>query len=518
MRRYGAEIKGVISGWDRLAFRGTLRWLSSARGLATYLSTNGILLKEFSGWAQSLTAQVRRSCEALAESLGVRAEYLRSSAVDKEALARGIAEEDGVREGPICMLSVVEPSFSPTVVKNRETKHLEVAARQRRCVWVYFYFNDPQVGFGHVRLQSWLPFPIKGCLNGRHWLERDLMREGIGYAKHDNCFRWIADPARAQALADAQLRADWPRLFAGLARRYFPVLEGLLEHAVDYYWSADETEWATDVMFRSTRRLDALFPSLLRFGLVSAHSPAVMRFFGKKVSPDGRFRGRAPDEITSDLRQRYEGVRLKHWINRNSVKLYNKAGNVVRVETTINNNRDFKVFRHPDDDTSRPASWQRMRKGVSDLHRRSQISQACNERYLDHLAAADLGETLRQTAGDICSAVIKKGRRHRAFNPFQLEDYQILEFLARGENHLNGFRNRDLRAWLYPHIAPTDKDAQRQASGRTTRRIALLRAHSLAKKVPKENRYVLTEKGRKVASAILAASAADTKQLMEMAA
>lgn len=68
-------------------------------------------------------------------------------------------------------------------------------------------------------------------------------------------------------------------------------------------WSADETEWATDVMFRSTDARDRIFPSLLRYGLVSAQSPTVMRFFGKNVR-DGKFRGHAPDEIATDLRKR----------------------------------------------------------------------------------------------------------------------------------------------------------------------------------------------------------------------
>ena len=95
----------------------------------------------------------------------------------------------------------------------------------------------------------------------------------------------------------------------------------------------------------------------------------------KKVT-DGRFCGRAPDEVVSDLRRRYEGVRVKHWVNRNSVKAYNKAGNVLRVEMTMNNTRDFKVFRHAADDPSQPQTWQKMRKGVSDLHRRAQRDDA----------------------------------------------------------------------------------------------------------------------------------------------
>ena len=518
MKLYSEKTRGAISTWDRIRFRGTVRWLASTRGINSYLGSHSILFKDFGKWAAGITKRVRDTCSKQAEKLGIPMMYLKSSKVDKEALARRIAKERGVEVGDICMFSVVESCYSPLLKGNRETKKLELQVGQRKCVWIYHYWNDEKMGFGHTRLQTWLPLSATLCINGRHWLERLMIREGLNFVKDGNCFSYIEDLGRARDLIEEQMRTAWPATLDGLLRRNCPIIDHVVGEPLDYYWSADETEWATDVMFRSTRDLDGVFPSLLRFGLLSAQSPAVMRFFGKKVKQDGRFRGRAPDEIISDLRQRYEGLRLKHWINRNSVKMYNKAGSVLRVETTINNSRDFKVFRCPNDDEERGASWQKMRKGVSDLHRRSQVSQACNDRYLDHLAAANLSETLQQTAGEICSPIVKKGRRHRALNPWKPEDFRILEFLSRGENHINGFRNRDLRAYLYPRDVKADKDTQRRASGRTTRRIGLLRAHGLVRKVPKENRYVLTPKGRKVAAAILAASAADTKQLMELAA
>ena len=211
-------------------------------------------------------------------------------------------------------------------------------------------------------------------------------------------------------------------------------------------------------------------------------------------------------------------MRLKHWINHNSIKMYNKAGSILRLETTINSTRDFKVFRRPNDDPSRPASWQKMRKGVSDLHRRAQVSQGCNQRYAEHLAAASIKQTLLQSAQGICSHTMKNGRRHRAINPWHKDDFGTLQFLARGELTIRGFRNRDLRQWLYPDIDTSDRSAVRRASGRVTRRIQIFRAHGLIKKISCTTRYSLTAKGRKVATAILAASSVDTECLMEMAA
>ena len=88
MERYGGQVKGWISGWDRIALRGTIRWLSSVVGLASYLSCHNILLKDFSQWASSLTVRIRKACCDVAALLGIRTMYLRSGSVDKEALAR----------------------------------------------------------------------------------------------------------------------------------------------------------------------------------------------------------------------------------------------------------------------------------------------------------------------------------------------------------------------------------------------------------------------------------------------
>jgi len=520
MELYQNKIMGAISGLDRIRFRGTLRWLANQRGLDTFMSYSHILLKDFSGWVEGLTAMIRQSCEAKARELGIDVCYLRSGGIDKEKLARDIAVQKGITEGSICMFSVVEPCIAPMVKGNKASKKLELVMAQRKCVFVYHYFNDPVFGFGHVRVQSWVPFNVYICLNGRHWLERQMQKEQIGYIKDGNCFPWIEDIEMAQELLDKQLQSNWTKLLKRLAFGSCPgLLQVLRPLRPDYYWSADETEWATDIMFKSAQTLDALYPTLLHHAMRISDSPSVMRYFGRRdISLSGRIKGRAPHEVMTDCRRFYEGVRVKHWLNRNSVKLYNKSGSILRIETTVNNTRDFKVFRHPDDDKGRPASWQRMRKGVSDLHRRCEVSQKCNERYSDALVAAQVQEKLKDVASPACNKVSREGKRYRGLNPWQKEDYRLLMFLGKGENAINGFRNHDLRKWLYPESEQDGKDQQKKYSGRTTRRIKLLRVHGLIRKIPRANRYVLTEKGQKFSCSLMTASALDIKALTEIAA
>ena len=511
MGMYAKNICGAISGWDRLRFRGTIRWLANTSGINSYLSTRGILLKDFGKWAESITVKVRALCAEQAQNLDIPMIYLPSAAIDKEARARQIMAERKVETGPICMFSTVEPCSSALLKGNKDSQKLELKMAPRKCVWIYQYWNDEHLGFGHTRLQTWLPLGTTICLNGRHWLERQLLSEGVGYVKNGNCFTHIDDYEKVAELIEQQHRTEWPQLLEGLVARNCPGFNTVLgDYPLEYYWSADDTEWATDIVFRSVRELDRLFPKLARYGLLTADSPTVMRFLGRSD------RGRLPNEVRSDHRTRYEGLRLKHWVNSNSVKMYNKAGNVLRTETTITQPREFKVYRHPDDDARRPASWQKMRKGVSDLHRRAEVSQASNERYLNHLASANMAESLHETAGDICRRIRKDGKSHRALNPWNKDDYQTLQFLARGEHQLNGFVNKQLREALYGK--GKDATERKRQSGQATRRLRLLRAHGLIRKVPSTNRYQLTPKGQRVTAAILAASSAATEQLMDMAA
>jgi hypothetical protein len=504
---------GAIKGLDRIRFRGTLRWLANEYGMSTFLSSRGILYKDFKTWAEGLTASIRDSCSQHAERLGIAVQYLRSGAIDKEKLARQIAEDRGITTGPICLFSVVEQCISPTVKGNKSTKQLELKMVPRKCIWLYHYFNDPEFGFGHVRLQSWLPFNIFICLNGRHWLERQLLNHNISYTKDGNCFPWIADIKSAQELLDKQLKTNWSEMLNSLVNTAYSDLYSLLPLDPYYYWSADETEWSTDIMFKSRKDLDRLYPSMIHYAMNVSDSPTVMRYLGRREN-----RGAMPEEIVSDYRRRYEGVRVKHWKSGNSVKMYNKSGSILRIETTITNPRDFKVYRHPDDDVTRPASWQKMRKGVSDLYRRCQVSDKSNERYADALAAGQVEERLKEVVSGACNSTKSKGKRYRGLNPLQEEDYKLLTFLAKGEHAVAGFRNKDLKVWLYPDSERLEKEMQKRYSGRTTRRIKLLRVHGLIKKVAKENRYALTTKGKKFAVALMTALSADINKLTNIAA
>lgn len=513
LTRHQDNVKGSLSGFDRVRFRGTLRWIANLRGMGAWLHRTRVLFKEFREYAMGLTDQVKQATVTVAEKAGRPIQYLPSSSLRKEEVARQVAKRDGITEGLVCVLTAVEPCMTFTVGPNRETKQLDLRLFQGKCLHQYFYLIDPQLGWLNVRLQTWLPFTVHIVINGREWLSRELCRKGIEFERRENCFTDIADPARAQKAMDRQLRTRWSRLLDRLLGQVHPAHRTLFgKERLDYYWSADETEWATDVMFTSPKPLSALYPRLVQYAMTTFGSGEVLRFLGRRGSVE-QFKHA---EILSHLGTRSEGVRVKHAIDRNSVKMYDKQQTVLRVETTINNTRQMKVFRRAENDPDGPASWQRLRKGVADLERRAEISQKSNERYLDALSAVDAQPTLAETVAKVCRRTRWKKRPVRALNPLASEDAQLLAAVSRGEFALNGFRNRDLRKILFGNV--TKDDIRRRQMAKVTRLIRMLRAHGLVHKIAKTHRYTVSPQGRQIIAALLAARRANTQQLLKSAA
>ena len=157
IRRHRDRVMGVLSGFDRVRFRGTLRWLCYPDGLGKHLSWMRVLLKDFAEYTQGVTARVRQAAEQIAGSAGRPVEYLASPSLSKEERARAIAERDGIEEGLICVLTAVEPCQSFRIARDRSRKELVLQGALRKCLHYYFYWIHPEWGFCHARLQSWLP-------------------------------------------------------------------------------------------------------------------------------------------------------------------------------------------------------------------------------------------------------------------------------------------------------------------------------------------------------------------------
>jgi hypothetical protein len=517
IRKQAAAVTGVLNGFDRMLFRGTFRNLIMGTGIMLYLSVNKILFKDAGKHFDAVTQKIKEASVDVARRKSRPALYLASAQKSKEDIAREIAARDGITEGLIGVLTCVEPCQTLVIDRDREKKQQHIRWAPRKCLHVYHYHMHPQFGLMHTRLQTWFPFTLTVCINGREWLSRQMDAAGLGYRKADNCFLELEDAGRTQELADAQLKTDWVDVLKGLARESNPLCpEALGKFATEYYWTAYQTEWASDVMFKSAEELQRVYPRLVRHGITTFGCKDTLRFLGQYVPATGRLGGTVAAKVVSDLKERPEGVRLKHWVNSNSVKLYDKHGSVLRFETTINAPGAFKVYRPKEGGPEEEKSWRRMRQGVADLYRRAEVSQGCNERYAASLAKVDSEQELGALLAPLTRSVKWEKANARGLQPFG-KDAELLAALGDGAWALNGLRNQDLQSRLFAGKVKTAPE-KRSRAGKVTRLLRLLRAHGVLKKIPKTHRYQLTDKGREVVVALNAAKHAGTKKLTQLAA
>lgn len=484
--RHSDRIVGILAGFDRMLFRGTLRSISYVDGLDTFLSSQRVLYKDFAAFVERLSARLKTHAETLAADAGRPFEYLASAQGRQEDRARAIAARDHVTEGLVCVLSCVEPCHAFTIRRDRHAQRRRLVAGERKCLHLYFDFLDADFGLMHVRLQTWLPFTIQVCVNGRAWLARQLTRGRIRYTQVDNCFTAIANVPRAQLLAADLTDWPWHSWLQHLGRLVNPWVRSEGPQFRDYYWSVRQREDATDVMFRDAEAVQAVYPALLRHGIEMFHREDVLRFLGHRPS-----RG-FTREVHSDLQRRSEGVRIKHWVHENSIKMYDKAGSIVRIETTINNPDRCKVRRHRPSDGR--LDWLPLRRGIADMRRRAAIGRAANARSLDALSVVGESTPSHHLLDPLSQRVIHEGRPYRALRPISPQEAPLLRVVVRGEFLVHGFSNRDVRTALAPDIE-ADPGRQRQVSARVTRHLRLLRAHGLIKKVPRTHVYRVTKKG-----------------------
>jgi hypothetical protein len=502
LAKHSPDIIGVLNGWDRAVFRGTLRLIANVEMMMHYLWRCQVLLKDFTEHAKGLTRMLIDSSAAQAQCSGRPDRYLPSSRERKEEIAREIAEHDGIDRGLICMLRCVEPGLTYEVYRNRERKKLELRMVPGKCQHLYHYWIDPFFGFLGARIQTWFPFTVHLWFNGREWLARRMDTAGIRYERADNCFTWIEDFGRAQKLMDRLGQTNWPVQFDRLARRLNPAHRRMFASwPMSYYWSAHQTEWATDLAFRSPEALAGIFPQLARGAIVAFSCRDALRFLGKRLNID------KTGDATASYRVRPEGVRVKHQAGGNSVKLYDKAGRVLRAECTINRHHQYRVYRRSERSPRGPKKWLPMRKGVADLHARSRISQGVNERYLEALAQLDTSERVEDVVGPVCRP---KGSA-RALKPWSEHDQALLQAVS-ACGLAGDFRNRDLACQLYPQADP------RQVSGKVTYRLRLLRAHGLIQRLPNTRRYRITKTGARIIATIFLTQKATAKQLSQAAA
>lgn len=344
--KFGSAIKGILCGFDRLRFRATQRLLFPPNSMECSLARCKVLIKNFKSFAAGITERVKASAYQAAAQAGRPVPYLGGGETNQEELARRLAHQGHITEGLVAVFTAVEPCWSYSVRGDRQSQEIHLVLETRKCLHLYHYSQHPDFGLMHVRVQTWFPFTVDVCLNGREWLARQMDQAGLKYVQRDNCFTWVEDPAQAQSLLDRQEHTDWRQWLDGLPGKAHPLHQEIGQPLhQSYYWSASQTEYATDVLFRDAPTLAGWYPAFLHHGISTFKSVDGLRFLGHFVPASGNLPKRFAGEISSRLKKRPEGVRLRHTVNGNSIKIYDKQGSVLRVETTMVPPEHFKVYR-----------------------------------------------------------------------------------------------------------------------------------------------------------------------------
>lgn len=494
LKKYSKEIKGILSTFDRMIYKGYITPFFIKENRKYYLWEEQVLFKDFGKHAEKLTKNIKENAKRIALEAGRPYVYLDSPKISKEKMAQKIMDEEGIEEGLICILSTVELCKTFKVRKNIETGKLELVDSNRKCLYHYFYYNDKEFGFMHVRLQSWFPFEIQIYLNGREYLSRKLDKEGIDYTRYDNSFIDIDDLDKAQRLAGKIEFKKWGRSFDKIAKRINPELKRITEiFNTGYYWCLDQCEYATDVMFESRDHLEKIYRDLVKHALVNFKSEDVMTFLGRKLH--GNFKG----EIVSDIKKRPQGVRIKHRMKKNSIKMYDKWS-ILRIETTINQPREFKIYRTVERKGQKVKIWVPMGKGISNVYRFAQVSRAANNRYLNALVVLESNLKNVRELEKISQPITKNNRRYSGMNLMTKKKTDIFISILNGSNMINGFRNKDIRSQIYPKVPKGD---EKKYSVKVTHILLQLRVHGLIAKIKGSFRYIVTKKGYRIMSSIL---------------
>ncbi len=478
LERQQREIVGMLSCWDRVIVHGTLPGFGYSTGMSSYLSAHGIRIFDYTKFAEPLRDRIRSNAEKLATDNGIKVEFLRTSKATKEAIVERILTQRGAQPGLVCILSAMEacPSYKPW--HDKKTHQTFLKPDTGKCLHYYFYFIDPKYGLCYLRVPTWCPFRLQFYFNGHNRLATALNKAGIRYELVDNAFVAIDDFAKAQKLADGLDVRELHYLLDRYARRCCPVIQQL---RLSYHWSIMQIEYATDVVFRDRHTLTPLYEAISRTAIHAVKPEHIATFLGRRLT------GNFSAELGNDFNTRIQGTRIRHQMGPATIKMYDKFGRVLRIETTTNDVSFFKHHRNVEQrDGSTCFKLAPLKKSIYSLGDLRKLVGAANHRYLEFISALE-DPTVGTKNLDKLSKPERNGERtYKGLNFFSCDDRDLLLALVRGEHLITGFRHLDIQKKL-PHLS----------TGQVSRQLKRLRVHGLIKRIGHTYKYYLTELGRR---------------------
>jgi len=491
---FAQNIVAVLSCFDRVIFKGYLPFGGDGHLNAWVDHALKMRRKDFLPWLEQHSQALVDHARALAERAGRPYAY-RQGKFNKERFIQEMVRAGGLSAGLVAVLCVQETCRTVALKYGKGRPQLYFKRRPQRVL--YYYHLDRQFGLMHVRVQTWFPYTIQVYVNGHDWLARQMRSKRLGFVQRDNAFMQLDDPQKAQQLADRFAQLNWVKQLNKWARQVNPhIKKGGWLDGMQYYWVTAQAEYATDILFTGRDKLRDLFPRLLDHAAVQFSAKDVLTFLGRKLH--GNFQG---EVLTDCKKKRQPGARVKHRVKENWLKMYDKFGLILRVETVVNQPREFRVRRRATRNGRRQMVWRPMNKGVSNLPSYQRVSRAANGRYLDALSGvADPAPAYRRVAHLTESK--RRGRRSYAgFNPARRQDVKLFQAVLGGDHHLRGFRNADIRRSLWPD--PRDPRRRRRQAHAVTRLLKRLHVRGLVAKIPRTRRWRITPQGQQLLGTVV---------------
>jgi hypothetical protein len=449
--------------------------------------------KDFLPFLEGQSEQLVAHAKALAEQYAAPYHFLQGRH-RKEDIVQQTIHDRRLSEGLVCVLCCMENCRTVKLLYGKGRPWLTFTWRQQRVL--YFYFLDPNFGLRHVRVQTWFPFTTQVYVNGHDWLARQLHTAAVGFVQHDNAFTQLDDPAKAQELADGFAKLPWPKLLDEWTRQVNPLLGQDWLAGKNPYWVIDQAEYSTDVLFKDREHLAGLYPRLLDHAVLNFSAQDILSFLGRRLHP--RFDGEVLTECKKD---RWPGARIKHRVKNNWLKMYDKFGQVLRVETVINNPREFKVRRRKQRQGRWQMVWCPMNKGVGNFYHYQKVAQSANERYLEALAVVQDPQPAYRRVEELAKPKVQSGRSYAGFNPARQQDVKLFAAVLAGGQALQGFRNGEVRRALYGEAK--EQSRRRRESAAVSRQLKRLHVRGLIAKVPRSRRWRVTAKGQSLMGAVV---------------
>ena len=474
------QIAGVLSCYDRIIIQGTVPGWCYAGGMTDYFYKHQIRIFDYAQWAQPLRESLRENRERIAADNSIEIEFVRSrKSFRKEDRVKEVLAKRGEQPGVVCILSAMEPCGSYKPGHDKKTHQTSLKPDDGKCLHYYIYFIDEDLGLCSLRVPTWCPFRLQFYYNGHSYLARQMSKRNIEYRVLDNAFGWVAGFEQAQKLADEFQVEMLHRKLDEFADRYCPMVK---RFELNYHWSLDQVEFATDIVFRKQSDLQAIYERLTRTAIHTVKPDNIATFLGRKLN------GNYQDEMGNRFNTRLEGTRIKHTMGPVTVKMYDKFRLILRIETTVVNVSFFKHYREVEHkDGTRSMAWAEMKKTIYSLAPLRELLLAANRRYLEFLSAIEDDTAGTHKLNKISQPTEENERAYRGFNFFDVEDEKLFESLGSGEFNISGFQNKDLR-----------QRVKGKNTGQISRLMKRLRMHGLIKKVGKTYKYYVTTLGKQV--------------------